>query len=111
MTTLTPEQREARRNGRLDQMCRACGATSAASACCYSCLSTDLEYREHLPGPKPGQPGERPIQWCQTGAVRREPDPVRRARALAARVPPQQSETLADVIPAGNGARQTRLPL
>lgn len=107
MTALTPAQREARRNSRLDQRCRACGATSAASDCCYSCLSTDLEYREHLPGPKPGTVGGiRPVQWCQQGEVRRDADPVRRARALAARVPPQQSENAADAIGAVDGAAQ-----
>ena len=111
MTTLTPAQRQARRDGRLDQRCRQCGTTSAATECCNHCHSTDVEYREHLPGPRPGEPGPRPVQWCQQDNTPRVVDPVRRARALAARVPPAQSENAADVISGGGGATQGRLPL
>lgn len=111
MTVLTPAQREARRNGRLDQRCRQCGTTSAATECCNHCHSTDLEYREHLPGPKPGEPGPRPVQWCQQDNTPRTPDPVRRARALAARVPRSQSENAREAIPAPDDTAQQRFPL
>ena len=112
MPTLTPAQRKARQESRLDQRCRDCGTTSAATSYCCHCHGTDLEYREHLPGPKPGTVGGiRPVQWCQQGEVRRDADPARRARALAARVVPQQSENAADPLRAGGGAAQTRLPL
>jgi len=110
-TTLTPAQREARQQGRLDQRCRDCGATSAASSWCCGCGGRDLEYREHLPGPKPGEHGPRPVQWCQQDNSPKVVDPVRRARALAAREVAAQSEKPADVIPGGDGARQQRLAL
>ena len=63
---------EARRAGKLDQRCRSCGATSAASSRCYHCLSTDLEYREHLSWP--GREGPRPVQWCEQRTVKRDTD-------------------------------------
>ena len=112
MTTLTASQREARRNGRLDQRCRQCGTTSAATECCNHCHSTDVEYREHLPSWSPKRPDlPKVTQWCQQDNTPRVVDPVRRARALAARVPPAQSENAADVISGGGGATQGRLPL
>ena len=71
---VTPEQAAAARESRLDQRCRACGAMSAASSFCYRCFGTDLEYRIHVPSARPGEPGGRVAQWCQTGEARL-PDP------------------------------------
>lgn len=72
---MTTEQRAAMREGRLDLRCRACGFTEAAGAYCTRCLSFDVEYRVHLPGPRPGTVGgERTVQWCQQGEAR-QPDP------------------------------------
>ena len=110
MTVLTPEQRVARQNGRLDQRCRQCGTTCAATRCCPHCHSEDLEYREHLPGPKPGEPGPRPVQWCQQDNTPSTADPVRRARALAARVPSSQSENAREPIPAPDDGATGSLP-
>jgi hypothetical protein len=103
VSTLTPAQRDARRNSRLDQRCRQCGTTSAATSYCCHCHSTDLEYREHLPGPKPGEPGPRPVQWCQQDNTPSTADPARRARSLAALVVPPQSETAREDIAAPDG--------
>ena len=72
---MTPEQLRAWQQGRLDCRCRACGETYPARRQCLHCGSTDMEYREHVAGLRPGEKGDREAQWCQQVQHPRLPDP------------------------------------
>lgn len=84
--------------GRLDARCRDCGETYPAWRQCLHCGSRDMEFREHVPGPKPGEAGEKVVQWCQQVRYPRLPDPTH-PRTGTKRPPRKDSPAVSDPPP------------